>query len=84
MRCVRRFPQERLLAMKSVTLKDVAAAAGVSVSTVSRVLDERLHRNRPLPSGFDKSPPSSVTDATRPPPHCVEEIPARWVFWFLA
>ena len=28
--------------MKSVTLKDVAAAAGVSVSTVSRVLDERL------------------------------------------
>lgn len=28
--------------MRPVTLKDVAAAAGVSVSTVSRVLDERL------------------------------------------
>ena len=28
--------------MRTVTLKDVAAAAGVSVSTVSRVLDERL------------------------------------------
>lgn len=32
--------------MRTVTLKDVAAAAGVSVSTVSRVLDERLPPSR--------------------------------------
>ena len=31
---------------RAVTLKDVAAAAGVSVSTVSRVLDERLPQSR--------------------------------------
>ena len=32
--------------MKATTLKDVAAAAGVSVSTASRVLDERLPASR--------------------------------------
>lgn len=32
--------------MKSVTLKDVAAESGVSVSTVSRILDERLPPSR--------------------------------------
>ena len=32
--------------MKTVTLKDVAAAAGVSVSTASRALDERLPSSR--------------------------------------
>ncbi|MDO4901677.1 LacI family DNA-binding transcriptional regulator [Actinomyces sp.] len=32
--------------MKTVTLKDVAAAAGVSTSTASRILDERLPASR--------------------------------------
>ena len=32
--------------MKATTLKDVAAEAGVSVSTASRVLDERLPASR--------------------------------------
>ncbi|QYM93738.1 LacI family DNA-binding transcriptional regulator [Dickeya zeae] len=36
----------RKLSNKPVTLQDVAAAAGVSVSTVSRVLDERLPPSR--------------------------------------
>lgn len=40
------FSAGEVLVMKSVTLKDVAAAAGVSVSTVSRVLDERLPISR--------------------------------------
>lgn len=36
----------RKLGSKPVTLQDVATAAGVSVSTVSRVLDERLPPSR--------------------------------------
>lgn len=37
--------------MKSVTLRDVAAAAGVSVSTASRVLDDRLPVSRTATAG---------------------------------
>ncbi|SFO04761.1 transcriptional regulator, LacI family [Formivibrio citricus] len=36
----------RILGGKSVTMQDVAEAAGVSISTVSRVLDERLPPSR--------------------------------------
>ncbi|BAS12007.1 transcriptional regulator protein [Arthrobacter sp. Hiyo8] len=63
----------------SVTLRDVAAASGVSLSTASRALDERGPVSRsPRPSTSGRLPRNSATAGTPSHQACAGGKPGRW------
>lgn len=71
----------RKLGSKPITLQDVATAAGVSVSTVSRVLDERLPPSRSKAAERVRQVANWITDATLWPRACAVAAQAPSACW---